>query len=130
MRTLSRRYVREFGSAMIAYGLLLPLAAWALHNVDLLWARATLALLPVVAMAAAARAILRFVRDSDELQRRIHLESLALAALVLCVGCFALGMLARAGVLAFQGHMALIVVLPAYVLLYGAFAAVASHRYR
>lgn len=130
MRTLSRRYLREFGGAMAAYTLLLPSAMWALQRVEPAWARAVLALLPVFAVAMAARAVLRFVRDSDELQRRIQLEAFALASLVLSVGCFALGMLARAGLLAMESATALMMVLPVYALLYGAFAGVASYRYR
>jgi hypothetical protein len=130
MRTLTRRYVREFGGAMLLYVVLLLPAAWALRNLDATWARATLALLPVLAMAAASRAILRFVRDSDELQRRIQLEAFALAALVLCMACFALGMLARAGALAMEAHLVLVMVLPVYLLLYAVFAMVAHHRYR
>jgi hypothetical protein len=130
MRTLSRRYVREFGGAMLAYTLLMPLAVRAFRHVEATWVRAALALLPVVAIALAGWAILRFVRDSDELQRRIQLEAFALAGLVMCVGSFALGMLARADVLAFSGTQAMMLVLPAYALLYGGFAAVASHRFR
>ena len=130
MRTLSRRYVREFGSAMTAYVVLLLLAIWALNHVEAPWARAALAMLPVLAITLAARAVLRFVRDSDELQRRIQLEAFALGALVLSVGSFALGMLSRAGVLVLDATLVLILVLPVYSLLYGTFAAIASHRYR
>lgn len=130
MKPLSRRYAREFGAAMLAYVVFLLVAAWALGRVEPVWARTALAMLPVAAVVLAARAVLRFVRDSDELQRRIHLEAFSLGALVLCVGCFGLGMLSRAGVLAFDATLVLLLVLPVYSLLHGAFAAVATYRYR
>lgn len=128
MKTLSRRYLREFGGAMLAYTVLLPLAMAGLNRAEPTWARVALAMLPVLAIAMAGRAILRFVRDSDELQRRIQLEAFALAALVLGIGSFALGMLVRAKVLVFDGG-ALMMVLPVYVLLYGLFALIATRRY-
>ena len=130
MKTLSRRYAREFGGAMLAYTLLLPLALVGLRHADAIGSRIALALLPVLAIAMAGRAILRFVRGSDELQRRIQLDALALAALVLCVGSFALGMLSRADVVRLEAAAVLLMVLPAYVLLYALFAAIASRRYR
>lgn len=130
MRTLSRQYAREFGSAMLAYLILLPIGMKGLQHVEATWARVAFALLPVLAIAMAGRAVLRFVRGSDELQQRIVLDAFALAALVLCVGSFALGMLVRAGVLAVDPASALILVLPVYVLLYGLFAIIAGRRYR
>src|SRR5690606_9825572 len=125
MKTLARRYFREFGAAMLAYTVLLPSAIVGLRHAEATWARVALAMLPVLAIAMAGRAILRFIRGSDELQRRIQVDALALAALVLCVASFALGMLSRAGVLAFDATSVLMLVLPAYALLYALFAAIA-----
>lgn len=129
MKPLARRYTREFGGAMLAYTVLLPSAIAGLRHAEATWLRVALAMLPVLAIAMAGRAILRFVRDSDELQRRIQVDALALAALVLCVASFALGMLSRAGVMAFDATTVLMLVLPAYALLYALFAAIASRRY-
>lgn len=129
MKTLARRYFREFGAAMLAYTVLLPSAIVGLRHAEATWARVALAMLPVLAIAMAGRAILRFIRGSDELQRRIQVDALALAALVLCVASFALGMLSRAGVLAFDATSVLMLVLPAYALLYALFAAIATRRY-
>lgn len=129
MKPLVRRYAREFGAAMLAYTVLLPSAIVGLRHADATWLRVALAMLPVLAIAMAGRAIMRFVRGSDELQRRIQVDALAFAALVLCVASFALGMLSRAGVLVFDATSVLMLVLPAYSLLYGLFAAIASRRY-
>ncbi|HOS43239.1 MAG TPA: NAD-dependent epimerase/dehydratase family protein, partial [Armatimonadota bacterium] len=82
------------------------------------YARRAKRLLPALPILFAARALLRFVRDSDELQRRIQLEAFALASLVLTLGSFALGLLVLARVIDIAAGDALVMVLPAYALLY------------
>lgn len=54
MKTLARRYFREFGAAMLAYSVLLPAATWALRHAGPTWARVALSMLPVMAVALAA----------------------------------------------------------------------------
>lgn len=127
---VSRRYARAFLPAMAAYVVVLLLSIYALRAVDAVWARAVIALLPLVPIGYAARALLHFVLGSDELQRRILLEAFALAALVLTLLAFALGLLAIAGVFTIDAGLALTMVMPAYCLLYGLFACLATHRYR
>lgn len=129
MQQVARRYKREFGSAMAAYVVVLMLSIWALKHVDATALRVLLALAPVVPVALAGHAIMRFVRDSDELQRRIMLEGAALGALVLTMGSFSLGLLVSAGLLPMRADLALIMVLPAYSALYGLFACLAARRY-
>jgi chromate transport protein ChrA len=130
MHSIQRRYRREFFPAMAAYVVVLFLSMYALRAVDATWARAILALLPAVPVVFVARAVLRFVRDSDEMQRRIQLESFAQASLVLTLGSFALGLLVLAGVLHVNAGLALILVLPAYSFLHGVFACITTRRYR
>lgn len=130
MRHVSRRYLREFLPAMAAYVAVLFLSTWALRHVDATALRVLLALAPVVPMALAGRAALRFVRDSDELDRKILLEAFALAALVLTLGTFSLGLLTIAKVVSVQAGTALVWILPAYCVLYGLFASLARRRYR
>lgn len=127
MRHVHRRYLREFLPAMAAYVVVLLSSVWALVHVEATALRVLLALVPV---ALAGRAILRFVRDSDELQQKILLEAFALAALALTLGSFSLGLLVAAGVLHISANHALIMVLPTYCLLYGLFACVARRRYQ
>ena len=129
MQQIARRYRREFGWSMAAYVVVLFLSIWALNHVDATALRVLLALAPVVPVAGAGRAIMRFVRDSDELQRRIMLEGAALGALVLTMGSFSLGLLVSAGLLPMRADLALIMILPAYSGLYGLFAGLASRRY-
>ncbi|QDH71605.1 hypothetical protein [Marilutibacter alkalisoli] len=127
---VSRRYLREFIPAMTGYVVVLLASVHALRAVDSPLARAAIALLPVIPIGFAARALLRFVRDSDELQRRIQLEAFALASLVLTLGAFSLGLLGRAVLQPLDGATVLIWILPLYALLYGVFAAVTSRRYQ
>ena len=129
MRPVARRYMQEFLPAMAAYVVVLFFSTWALRHVEATALRVLLALAPAVPVAAAARAVLRFVRGSDELARKILLEAFALAALVLTLGTFSLGLLVMADVLTMRADMALLWVLPVYCMLYGAFAAIAQHRY-
>ncbi|MEN1941136.1 hypothetical protein WCE41_08475 [Luteimonas sp. MJ246] len=130
MPSIERRYRREFLTAMTAYVVVLFMSMYVLRAVDATWGRALVALLPAIPTAFAARAVLRFVRDSDEMQRRIQLESFAQASLVLTLGSFALGLLALAGVLHVNAGLALILVLPAYSFLHGVFACITTRRYR
>ncbi|MGY0560540.1 hypothetical protein [Luteimonas sp. A478] len=121
--------MREFIPAMTAYVVVLMLSMWALHHVESTLARALLALAPALPVVAAARAVLRFVRDSDELDQRILLEAFSLAALVLTLGSFSLGLLVMAGVVPMRADLALIWILPTFCGLYGLFACLARRRY-
>lgn len=125
-----RRYARSLLVEMAVYTVLLLVSVSALATVETRWLRALLALLPVLPIAFAARSVLRYVRECDELQRRILLEAFSLASLALTMGCFALGLLALASVVRIDGGMALTMAMPAYCLLYGVFALFAARRYR
>lgn len=129
MRPVACRYMKEFLPAMAAYVVVLMLSVWALRHVEATGLRVLLALSPAIPVAAAARAVVRFVRGSDELDRKILLEAFALAALVLTLGSFSLGLLVMADVVRIRADTALVWILPAYCLLYGAFAAIARRRY-
>ena len=127
---VDRRYRREFLRAMAAYAVVLFAAAYALKSVEAPWLRIVLSLVPMVPIAFAAKALLRYMRDCDELQRRIHLDALALASLVLTFGSFSMGLLAVNGLLSLSGEVVLIWILPSYCLLFGLFSAITSRRYR
>ena len=62
-----RRYLREFLPAMVGYVAAVFLSVWLLKRVDAPALRALIALLPVPAIALAMRAIVRRIRDADEL---------------------------------------------------------------
>lgn len=125
-----RRYLREFLPAMAAYAVVLFLSMHALKWAEATWLRVLLCLLPILPIGFAARALLRYVRDCDEMQRRIQLEAFALASLVLTMGSFSLGLLAAQDLVTLPADAVLIWILPLYCLLYGGFAAFIARRYR
>jgi hypothetical protein len=133
MRPVEKRYLREFMPAMLAYVLVLSACSWLL-KVPLAESgaaiRGAVALLPVLPIVLVLRAVVRVIRDSDELQRRIDLEAIAIAALVVGMGYFTLGLLAAAQVLAVTGKVALIWALPLLCLVYGVAKCLAQRRYR
>ncbi|MCE7032360.1 hypothetical protein LY625_06950 [Lysobacter sp. GX 14042] len=132
MQHIHRRYMREFGVAMSAYVLVLVASITALNG-PLASAgpavRAVVALLPVLPVGLVLRAVLRYVRDEDELQRRIDSEAIAIAALVVGLGTFSLGMLAAADVLTVSGDWWLWI-LPAMFAVFGLAKFAAVRRYR
>ena len=130
MRPVQRAYNARFLPAMLAYVIVLFAVTYALRYVEPLPMRALLALAPMLPIAVAASAIVRLVRDSDELERRVELEALSMAALLVTTFTFALGLLAAADVLHFDGGMAMLLVMPCYVGLYGICKCLAARHYR
>lgn len=97
MRAVHQRYLREFIPAMLAYVLLILLyGALVPKTESLLW-RVVLALLPLLPIVLVIRAIVRVIRDQDELERRIDLEAIAIAAMSTGFGYFSFGLLLSAG---------------------------------
>ncbi|MGB0134059.1 hypothetical protein [Dokdonella sp.] len=92
--------------------------------------RAGVSLLPVIAIGFSIREVLRLVRSGDELQRRIDLEALAVAAITVGLGCLTLSLLVGANVLAVQGKTVLIWILPALSVVYVLARILAQARYR
>lgn len=79
MQQVQRTYYKEFGAAMAGYVVLLFGTAFiADRGVGQEW-RTVLAVLPAVPILFVIRAFVHFLRGTDELQRRIQLESLAIA---------------------------------------------------
>lgn len=130
MRPVQRDYLRRFLPAMLAYAVVLIAAMFALRHVEATLLRALIALTPLLPIALAAGAMLRFLRDSDELERRVELEAMALAALLLTTGSLALGLLVSAGLLEVDVGQVLLWIMPAYLFLYGICATFMARRYR
>lgn len=75
-----RRYFIEFGTSTGAYAVILAASLHVLkQNPADPW-RTLLAVTPVIPLAFVFIAVVRYMLASDELQRQIQLESLALAA--------------------------------------------------
>ena len=119
-----RRYYRASLWPSLLFLGLAALHEWATHQAGLvLPLRIAIALAPVLAMAWMFAAYLRFLRDCDELERRIELGALAWAAGITLQAAMAAMLLLDAGVAGWSGrHVAAwlcLVLAIAYVLVRG-----------
>lgn len=118
VRRLAVRHRNEFFPPMLAYvGVML---CWR-HLLDAAgpgWPRVLVALAPAALVALVIRAMLRHARDSDELRRRIALESVAIAAALVGGAYMTAGFLQSAGVIALPADTAMLWVFPALCIAY------------
>jgi hypothetical protein len=127
-RPLHQRYLREFWPAMAAYVAVMFLLWPLLPRVHSEWLRIVLALMPVVPVLFVVRAMVRLALGGDELEQRIHLIGLAIAATVVSALSLAGGFLAAANIIKLDGSI-LIWVWPTLVVVYAAGRSWASRRY-
>jgi len=124
-----RRYQLDMGMAMTGYVAVMLVWKPLLRAADATWLRVAIALLPAVLMMWVLRAFVRFVRDSDELHRRIELESGSIAALLVSAGYMAAGFLQSAELIAVPASLAMLLVFPAICLTYAITKVVVARRY-
>ncbi|HSR64779.1 MAG TPA: hypothetical protein VLM17_04125 [Xanthomonadaceae bacterium] len=124
-----RRYLREFVPAMALYVVAIIGSVTLLQHVDAPGLRALVALLPVPPIALAMRALVRRVRDADELQRRIELEAVSVATLLVSLGYLTAGLLQKARVIDVPSAVAMIWVFPLVCLVYGFAKILVGRRY-
>jgi len=113
---LSRRYLREAAPGLLVYLALLILSPWLAARPHGAWLVALFCVLPLAATVLLVRAALRYLRDADELQRKIELESLAIAALVVSQLYFSAWVLQRFGLIQVEAEPAMSWVFAAIVL--------------
>jgi hypothetical protein len=92
--------------------------------------RVIISLAPVVPVIFICRAMIRFVQDCDEFERKIELESIALSCVVTGLLFLSLGMLANSNVITLDGSQVAIWVFPSLCGLYGLTKCITSWRYR
>jgi hypothetical protein len=116
-----RRYLRWLAVSMSMYASLLVTSLFALRAVpaEALGLRIGFGLLPVLPLLLLVWAFARYIREADEMQRLIELQSLALAAAGVGIGFMVTGFLASAGVFTLDGGLTAILVLPALFGVYG-----------
>lgn len=127
---LRRRYLRDFVPAMAGYVVLLSLSLWLLKRVEEPALRALVALLPVPPIALVLRAMVRYIRDADELQRQIELQAVSLATALVSLLYMAGGFLQLAKVIDVRAGVAMIWVLPLVCLVYGLAKIAVGRRFR
>lgn len=106
-QALARRYLREAAPGLLVYLLLLCAAPWLARQPQPGWLLLPLCLLPLLALGVLLRAAWRYLQEADELQRKIELESLAIAALVVSQLYFVAWMLQRFGLVHLDAEPAL-----------------------
>lgn len=126
---LRSRYLREFTPAMLGYVVALFASIWLLKRIDEPGLRALVALLPLPPIAMALLAIMRYIRDADELQRRIELEAVSIATACVSMLYMAGGFLQLAKVIDVGAGVAMLWVFPLVCLLYGVAKAFIARRY-
>lgn len=130
MRAIQKRYLREMLAATIAYVALIVLFAMGIPHLKVAALRIVLALLPLLPVLAMIRAMVRLLRDEDELERRIDLEAFAIASMLTGFGFFSVGLLLSVNVLTRPpAFLVAILVLPALFGTYGLAKVFVARRY-
>ena len=133
MRPVQRQYLKAFIPAMLAYVVVIFASAFIFKKVGPdapVYLRAGLSIAPVIPIIFVCRALFRFLRDSDELERKIELEAIAFSSLSTGLIFITLGFLAASNIIDLNGAMVAIFVFPALFGLYGVAKYFTSRRYR
>lgn len=126
-----RRYIRALWPIMIGYSLTLFGSIWLIkRGIESVPLRAAVAIVPALAILLFMRAALRYLREVDELQRRIETEAIGIAALTVSFLYFAAGLLDKAQVISVDAAAAMIWVFPMTMLVYGIAKFFAVRRYQ
>ena len=120
LRPVHKRYVRRFLPAMAGYCALIGLYGWLVPRTDSIALRTLLALLPMLPVMLAMRALAIAIREQDELERQIDLQALAMAAVLTSCGFLSFGLLLSAGVLRdVPAELVALLVLPCFFWIFG-----------
>lgn len=126
-----RRYLRALWPIIIVYSLSLFGSIWLVkRGIDSVPLRAAVAIVPALAILLFMGAALRYLREIDELQRRIETEAIGIAAMTVSVLYFAGGLLDKAKVVTVDAAAAMIWVFPMTMLVYAIAKFFAVRRYR
>jgi len=129
----TRPLIRDCFFASLAYVATVWTSIWLLRHPLLgsaTWLRTVVVLAPILPMAFAIRAVVRIVLAGDELQRRIDLEAIAVAALAVSLGTLTLSLLMVVKIVDISGQSALVWVFPALWVGYSFARLWAARRYR
>jgi hypothetical protein len=129
-KSLLRRYHRDVAPAMAAYIGVMLVWKKLLDWVELPAWRVLVALLPALLVLWIMQAFVRYVRASDEMQRRIELESGASAGLLVSAMYMAAGFLQTAKLIDVPSKLAMLGVFPALCFTYGIARVFIARRYQ
>lgn len=126
-----RAYRREMLPGMALYVIAVFASSWLIHRgIDSIALRACVAALPGLGLTWVTVAMVRYVRRVDEFVRRIELESIGIAALIVAQAYLVGGLLQLARVIAVPAEAAMIWVFPLLCLCYGVVKFFVRRHYR
>lgn len=129
-KPLRQRYVREMMAAMAVYVVTLMLSVWLFKRMEMApLLRTAVALAPVLPIVFVLRAMIRYIRDVDEMQQRIELEAVSIGTAMLCVLYMGAGFLQTSKVIDVPAGTAMTWVFPLACLFYGLAKVVVSRRF-
>lgn len=89
-----KRYLKEFGGAALLYTVTtLGMGYWVRTLEDDSILRFVAALVPVIPILLGFWAIVRFIRNSDEMMRQVQMMAAVMTLGITIIGCIALGFL-------------------------------------
>lgn len=128
---LRRRYTREILLAMAAYMVMVVATVSVLRDGGPEGPlRALVALLPVPPIAFVLRAMVRYIRDADEMQQRIELEAVSIATALIALLYMSGGFLQAAKVIDLPAAAVMIWVFPLLCATYGVAKFLVMRRYQ
>ena len=126
-REVQKRYFKEFGISMGFYVVLLIASISVISNVELPKAvQVVIALIPVIPTIFVVIAVMRALRDSDELQQRIQLQAVTFSAIVTGLITFSYGFLENIGF----PHFPSLFIFPLMIALWGIGAGIFVRKYK
>ncbi len=128
MNKWNKKHLVRFIAAMVAYTILLPASLLLLgtDRIESTWIKRLVAFLPTIPFLFAITAVISNVRQMDELQQRIHLESILITALLTGGLSFSYGLLEASDLLP---HLPTIFIAPLMILIWGISNALVARRY-
>ena len=126
-RDVQKRYFKEFGISMGFYVVLLIASISVLTKFELpKAAQIVIALIPVIPTIFVVIAVMRALRDSDELQQRIQLQAVTFSAIVTGLITFSYGFLENIGF----PHLPSLFIFPLMIALWGIGAGIFAGKYK
>ncbi|HQZ31163.1 MAG TPA: hypothetical protein PLG89_04795 [Arenimonas sp.] len=113
-----RRFAKQFAPPMALFTVSLMLLAPRIRDAQTLWTGVLLALVPLLPLGWAMTALVRHISSLDEMRRRQHFESGALAGLLTCLAVFCWSLMEMAGLPRLPAAVVLPVFCSLYVLRY------------
>ncbi len=124
---IQKRYFKEFGISMGLYIVLLIASISVLTHFELpKVAQFVIALIPVIPTVFVLIAVMRALRDSDELQQKIQLQAVTFSAIVTGLITFSYGFLENIGF----PHFPTLLVFPLLIALWGIGVGIFSRKYQ